>query len=80
MIQLPSGEIIEDWPWVINPDAVIVLAKGIDGKYLCFRQTKYAVEGTSLAPVGGMVGPNEVPLIAAKRELLEETGYKANDG
>jgi len=56
-----------------------VLAKGIDGKYLCFRQTKYAVEGTSLAPVGGMVGPNEDPLIAAKRELLEETGFKANE-
>jgi len=78
-IQLSSGEIIDDWPWVIVPDAVIVLAKSINGKYLCFRQTKYAVEGTSLAPVGGMVDLDEEPLEAAKRELLEETGYQSNE-
>jgi ADP-ribose pyrophosphatase len=78
-IQLPNGEIIEEWPWVIVPDAVIVLAKSIDGKYLCFRQTKYAVEGTSLAPVGGMIDLNEDPLEAAKRELMEETGYTSNE-
>jgi len=48
-----------------------------DNKFLCFRQTKYAVEGTVLAPVGGMLEPNEAPLEAAKRELLEETGYEA---
>jgi len=50
-----------------------------DNKFLCFRQTKYAVEGTTLAPVGGMLEPNEKPLDAAKRELLEETGYEASE-
>ena len=78
-IQLPDGEVIEDWPWVIIPDAAIVLAKKPNGKYLCFRQIKYAVEGTSLAPVGGMVNPGEDPLKAAKRELLEETGYQSHE-
>lgn len=74
-IQLPSGDIIEDWPWIIIPDAAIVLAKTQKNEYLCFRQTKYAVEGTSLAPIAGMVAENEDPLDAAKRELLEEAGY-----
>jgi ADP-ribose pyrophosphatase len=74
-IQLPSGDVIEDWPWVIIPDAAIVLAKTQEDAYLCFRQTKYAVEGTSLAPVAGMVDENEDPLDAAKRELQEEAGY-----
>ena len=78
-VRLPNGEVIRDWPWVIIPDAAIVLAQDIGEKYLCFRQTKYAVDGISLAPVGGMVAPGEVPLSAAKRELLEETGYEAKE-
>jgi len=78
-VKLPDGQIIPDWPWIIVPSAVIVLAVTEDEKFLCFRQTKYAVEGTSLAPVGGMLEPNESPLEAAKRELLEEMGYESPD-
>jgi ADP-ribose pyrophosphatase len=78
-ILLPSGETIEDWPWVIIPDAAIVLVKTNQGKYLCFRQTKYAIEGTSLAPVAGMLEPGEDALQTAKRELLEEAGYVSAD-
>lgn len=77
VIKLPEGEIISDWSWLIIPSAVIVLAMTRDGKFLCFRQTKYAVEGTTLAPVGGMLEDGEEPLSAAKRELLEETGFVA---
>ena len=76
-IKLPNGEIIPDWPWLIIPSAAIVLPVTGDGKFLVFRQTKYAVEGSSLAPVGGMLEPDEPPLAAAKRELLEEMGYEA---
>lgn len=76
-VALPDGQIIDNWPWIIIPDAAIVVAKTKSGHYLCFRQTKYAVEDTTLAPVGGMVEKNEDPLAAAKRELVEETGYQA---
>jgi len=78
-VKLPDGQIISDWAWLIIPSAAIVLAVTTDNKFLCFRQTKYAVEGTSLAPVGGMLEPNEAPLDAAKRELLEEMGYEASE-
>jgi ADP-ribose pyrophosphatase len=77
-VKLPDGRIIPDWPWVIIPSAAIVLAVTSDEKFLCFRQTKYAVRGTSLAPVGGMLELGEAPLAAAKRELLEEMGYKSS--
>lgn len=76
-IQLPSGQEIPDWTIVKIPDAVIVPAITTDGKFLVFRQTKYAIPGLTLAPVGGMLSPGEDPLVAAKRELLEETGYTA---
>ncbi len=78
-ILLPTGETIEDWPWIIIPNAAIVLAKTSDEKYLCFRQVKYAIEGTSLAPVGGMLEPGEDALQTAKRELLEEAGCVSED-
>jgi ADP-ribose pyrophosphatase len=78
-VKLPDGGIIPDWAWLIIPSAAIVLALTADHKFLCFRQTKYAVEGTSLAPVGGMLEPNETPIEAAKRELLEEMGFEASE-
>ena len=78
-LKLPDGQIIPDWAWLIIPDAAIVLAMTENDKFICFRQTKYAKEGTSLAPVGGMLEPNEAPIDAAKRELLEETGYETSE-
>jgi ADP-ribose pyrophosphatase len=78
-VELPDGRVISDWPWVITPDYVNVLAMTEDGEFVCFRQTKYGVEGTSLAPVGGYLEPGEDPLVAAQRELLEETGYQASE-
>ena len=76
-VKLPDGMIIPDWAWLIIPSAAIVLARNTEQRFLCFRQTKYAVTGTTLATVGGMLEAGEEPLEAAKRELLEETGYSA---
>jgi ADP-ribose pyrophosphatase len=79
VVELPDGRVIEHWPWVITPDFVNVVAITAAGEFLCFRQTKYGVEGTSLSVVGGYIDPGEDPLTAAKRELLEETGYEATE-
>lgn len=78
-VKLPDGRIIPDWSWITIPDAVIVLPRTREKKFLCFRQTKYAIDGISLAPVGGMLERDETPLAAAKRELLEEMGYMATE-
>jgi ADP-ribose pyrophosphatase len=64
---------------MITPDYVNVAAITSDQRFVCFRQTKYAVDGTSLAPVGGYLESGEDPLAAAQRELREESGYVAAD-
>jgi len=76
-VELADGRRIDDWPWVITPDYANILARTADGRFLCFRQAKYAIEGESLAPLGGYIEPGESPLAAAQRELLEESGYIA---
>ncbi len=78
-VKLPDGRVIPDWPWVVAPSAAIVVPVTENGRFLCFRQTKYAVEGTTLAPVGGMLEAGEAPGEAARRELLEEMGYEARE-
>jgi len=61
-VALPDGHVIEDWPWVITPDYVNVVVQTVQEEWVCFRQTKYAVSGMSLATVGGYIEPGEDPL------------------
>jgi ADP-ribose pyrophosphatase len=78
-VELPDGRLIPDWPWIITPDYVNVVAVTEDERFICFRQVKYGVEGTTLGIVGGFVEAGEEPIQAARRELLEETGYESTD-
>jgi ADP-ribose pyrophosphatase len=78
-IELPNGRILENWSWLTMPDYTIVVPVTEEGDFLCFRQTKYAVEGTTLAPIGGYLEPGEDSLVAAKRELREEMGFESDD-
>ena len=76
-VELPDGQLISNWPWIITPDYINVVAVTEDERFICFRQVKYGIQGTTLSVVGGYVNDGEPPLAAAQRELLEETGYEA---
>jgi ADP-ribose pyrophosphatase len=78
-VELPDGQLIPNWPWIITPDYINVVAVTEDEHFLCFRQVKYGIAGTTLGIVGGYINEGEAPLNAAQRELLEETGYEAPD-
>jgi ADP-ribose pyrophosphatase len=78
-VELPDGRLIPEWPWIITPDYVNVVAVTEGGAFICFRQVKYGLEGVTLGIVGGFMEEGEDPLTAARRELLEETGYESED-
>ncbi len=78
-VELPDGRTITQWPWIISPDYVNVVVVDREGLFLCFRQTKYAVYGLTLAPAGGYLEPGEDPLATARRELQEEMGYSSDE-
>jgi len=61
------------------PDYVSVVALTEDGKVLIVRQYRPAVEHHTLELPSGLVDPGETPQETGRRELLEETGYQADE-
>ncbi len=62
---------------VIHGGSVVILAKLPDGKLLLVRQFRYAARKPLWELVAGGIEPGETPLEAARRELEEETGFRA---
>lgn len=61
------------------PDWVNIVPITADGHVVMVRQHRYGTDEETLELPGGMTDPGENPAEAAKRELLEETGYQAAD-
>jgi ADP-ribose pyrophosphatase len=57
------------------PDWVSVLVLTDDGDVVLVRQMRAGIAGPSLELPGGLVDPGELPEAAARREVLEETGF-----
>ena len=59
------------------PDYATLLALTKDKRVIVVSQYRPAMERDSLELPSGLLDPGETPVVAAKRELLEETGYEA---
>lgn len=89
--RFPDGTVFEPYYSYSRKDYVVIVASDCNGNYLCVRQFRQGIgEVTTEFPAGGLErsdgreygsgGENtssEDALAAAKRELLEETGYSS---
>ena len=62
---------------VVHSGAVCIVARPTDNEVLLVRQYRHSTGGELLEIPAGGLDPGEDPLDAARRELEEETGYRA---
>ena len=74
-IKLPNGNVINDYTVVRKPDSVIIVATSKNRELVTIREYRYAANNFLTALPSGYKEKGESAINAAKRELLEETGY-----
>ena len=61
------------------PDWINVVALTPEDEIVLIEQYRHGIRSETLEIPGGMIDKGETPLQAARRELLEETGYESPD-
>jgi 8-oxo-dGTP pyrophosphatase MutT (NUDIX family) len=78
-VRLESGVEIDEFHVVEGVDWVAVLALTDAGEIVLVDQYRHGARIVSRELPAGVIERHEAPLEAAKRELLEETGYAADE-
>lgn len=76
-VALPNGQVVDDYFVSLRPDIATVLPITADGQVVFVRQYRHGIGQVLLELPAGTFEAGEDPLMAAQRELLEETGYQA---
>jgi 8-oxo-dGDP phosphatase len=74
-VELPNGGVIDEFFIWEYPAWVNVIPVTDTGEIVLIRQFRYGVKDVYYELCAGVVDSGEELLVAAKRELLEETGY-----
>lgn len=76
-LRLPNGA-IGDWECIRHPGGALAVPVTNEGKLVLVRQYRFAAQGRLLEFPAGTVEPDEDPSETIKREIEEETGYRAH--
>lgn len=76
-LRLPNGAVGE-WECIRHPGGALAVPVTADGKFVLVKQYRFTVAGRLLEFPAGTVEANESPLETIKREIEEETGYRAS--
>jgi ADP-ribose pyrophosphatase len=77
-VRLPDGSDARR-EYILHPGAAVMLAMPDEGSVLIERQYRYALRQHVYELPAGKIDPGEDALATARRELLEETGYRARE-
>jgi 8-oxo-dGTP pyrophosphatase MutT (NUDIX family) len=79
-VAIPDGPVIPDYYIIENRGWVGIVPLTEDGRFLINNQYKHGIGCEVLEfPAGGLDADEDDPLITARRELMEETGYSFED-
>jgi ADP-ribose pyrophosphatase len=78
-IRLPDGRRVDDFYTVRLPDFVVVAPLTESGELVVVTHYRRGVEAVTQSLPSGFIDAGESAADAARRELLEETGYAADD-
>ncbi len=77
-VRLPNGN-ISHREYVVHPGAVVVIPLLSNGSVVLERQFRYPLQQVFIELPAGKIDPDEDVLVTGQRELLEETGYAAQE-
>ncbi|PSN20085.1 NUDIX hydrolase [filamentous cyanobacterium CCP5] len=66
-----------DWECIRHPGGALAVPVTDSGQLVMLKQYRFAIQGRLLEFPAGTVEPNETPLETVQREIIEETGYRA---
>lgn len=78
-VELPSGVVHPEYYVLEYPDWINVIARTTDGQYVMVDQYRHGLADVFTELVAGVIEKGEEPMAAARRELLEETGYAGGE-
>ncbi len=77
-VRLPDGRTATR-EYIVHPGAVAVIPVLDDGRIVLVRQFRYPIGKTIVEFPAGKLDAGEATLACARRELAEETGYRARE-
>lgn len=80
VLRMPNGKLVPEYYVLEYPTWVNIIAITEEGKYVLVQQYRHALGIVEYELCAGtMDASDKCPMDAAKRELLEETGYAGGD-
>lgn len=77
LLRLPNG-VEGEWECIRHPGGALCIPVTNNGKIILLRQYRFAVESRILEFPAGTLEHDEAPETTVKREIEEETGYRAH--